>query len=65
MSKESRIENYMRAGHKLTPAIASRKFRCYALHSAAARIRDRGHLVKCVMRRRNGDVWGEYSMGRR
>ena len=62
MSKTADIWAHLEGGKTLTAAEAARRFNCYALHSRAAELRDRGHKVICRRIERKGKPIWEYSL---
>ena len=59
---DAQILSALKSGEALTPAIAAERWRCLALHSAIARLRERGHSISCVMVSANGRRYGTYRL---
>ena len=64
MSIDDKALALLQSGAVLTPAVGEELWRCLAVHSLVARLRKRGYIIPCKMRRNaeTGRVWGEYSM---
>lgn len=64
MTLDDRILAHLQTGATLTPMIAEQEFDCYALHSAIARLRKRGYVIACKMRRNTESrrIYGEYRL---
>ena len=55
---------YLQHGYAISPALAYELFGTLACHSRIAELRARGHEIPCVIVRRNGKQFGQYSLGR-
>lgn len=62
MSQDDTVLQALKAGEVLTPALAWDRWRMTALHSAIARLREKGHDITCTMRSGNRKRWGEYRL---
>lgn len=64
MSLDAQILAALKAGERLTPAIADARWRVLALHSAISRLRASGHTIRCTRRfdRNTRRTWGEYEL---
>ena len=64
MNLDDKILEFLKDGGVLTPAVGEERWRCLAVHSAVARLRQRGHVIPC--KRRFDPVtrrtWGEYQL---
>ncbi len=64
MSIDDKALALLLTGAVLTPAVGEEMWRCLAVHSLVARLRKRGYIIPCKMRR-DADtrrVWGEYRL---
>ncbi len=62
VSQNETILEALRRGEVVTPARAFELCGSYACHSRIAELRERGHDIRCTVRRKNGRKFGEYSL---
>lgn len=63
MSQSDILLEAMRRGEVITPAKAFQLCGSYACHSRMAELRERGHNIRCIVKRsENGRKFGEYSL---
>ena len=64
MTLDDRALEYLQSGGVLTPAVGQELWRCYAVHSIAARLRKRGYVIPCKLRhnKETGRSYGEYRL---
>lgn len=64
MSQNTKILNYLRKGHSLTPLEALSKFNCWALSSRIAELNAQGHQIKSELVAAKGKRFSQYSIAK-
>lgn len=62
MSQDDEVLEYLKSGRTITPDSAHRLCGTLALHSLIARLRKKGNLIPCTMRRNGRSIFGEYRL---